>query len=192
MHLKHEIRILGIDDSPLLSDRILVIGALTRGGDWLDGVLRTYITRDGTDATESLATMVNDSKHCGQIRIIMLNGVTFGGFNVVDLEKLHDATRLPVIAVMRRVPDMESIRAALDNLPDPERRYQAILNAGPITAVQTPWRGGPVHIQFKGIEKTDAATIVAGSAIHSRLPEPLRIAHMIATGIVLGESSKRA
>ena len=189
---KHEIRILGIDDSPLLSDRIMIVGALTRGGDWLDGVLRTYITRDGTDATYSLANLVNHSKHYGQIRIIMLNGVTFGGFNVVDLGELHDATRLPVIAVMRRVPDMGRIRAALDNLPDPEQRYQAILNAGTITEVQTPWRGGPVHIQCKGIEKTDAATVVAGCAIHSRVPEPLRIAHMIATGIVLGESSKRA
>ena len=192
MYLKHEIRILGIDDSPLLSDRILIVGALTRGGDWLDGVLSTYVTRDGTDATESLATMVNHSKHYGQIRIIMLNGVTFGGFNVVDLKELYDSTKLPVIAVMRRVPAMDSIRAALDNLPDPERRYQAILNAGPITEVQTPWRGGPVHIQCKGIETTAAATVVAGSAIHSRLPEPLRLAHLIATGIVLGESSKRA
>ncbi len=192
MHLKPEIRLLGIDDSPLLSDRILVIGALMRGGDWLDGVLSTYITRDGTDANERLATMINESKHYGQIRAIILNGVTFGGFNVVDIRQLHRATDLPVIAVMRRLPDMASIRAALGNLPDPERRYQAILNAGEITEVQTPWRGGPVYIQCQGIDKTDAAGIVVASAVHSRIPEPLRAAHLIATGVVLGESSKRA
>lgn len=192
MHLKPEIRLLGIDDSPLLSDRILVVGALMRGGEWLDGVLRTYITRDGIDANERIAAMVNLSKHYGQIRIVMLNGVTFGGFNVVDLEELHYATKLPVIAVMRRLPDMESIRLALDNLPDPEQKYRAIRNAGPITEVRTPWRGQPVYIQCKGIEKADAAEVVAGSAVHSRVPEPLRVAHMIATGIVLGESSKRA
>ncbi|WP_424358247.1 DUF99 family protein [Methanocella sp. MCL-LM] len=192
MHLKPEIRILGIDDSPLLSDSILVVGALMRGGGWLDGVLRSYIDRDGTNANERLAAMITGSKHYGQIRIVMLNGVTFGGFNVVDIQELHRATALPVIAVMRRAPDMAGIRAALDNLPDPERRYQAILNAGPITEVQTPWRGHPVYIQCKGIEPVDAAEIVAATAVHSRLPEPLRMAHLISTGIVLGESSKRA
>jgi endonuclease V-like protein UPF0215 family len=111
---------------------------------------------------------------------------------VVDIPQLYHATELPVIAVMRHLPDMDSIRAALDNLPDPERRYQAILHAGEITEVHTPWRGGPVYIQCQGIDKTDAAGIVAATAVHSRIPEPLRIAHLIATGIVLGESSKRA
>lgn len=192
MYRKPEIRILGIDDSPLLSDRILVVGALMRGCGWLDGVLQTYVDRDGVDGNERIAALINGSKHCGQIRIVMLNGITFGGFNVVDLEELHQATKLPVIAVMRRVPDLESIRAALDNLPDPEHRYQAILNAGPITEVNTPWRGHPVYIQCKGIDKADAAKIVADCAVHSRIPEPLRVAHLIATGIVLGESSKRA
>lgn len=192
MHLKPEVRVLGIDDSPLLSDRILVVGALMRGGDWLDGVLRTYVTRDGTDATGRLATMIRESKHYGQIRVVMLNGVTFGGFNVVDLEELHAITGLPAIAVMRRVPDLESIRAALANLPDSEQRYQAILNAGPLAEVRTQWRGGPVYLQHKGLDKEDASALVSACAVHSRVPEPLRVAHLIATGIVLGESSKRA
>ena len=189
---KPEIRILGIDDSPLLSDRILVVGALLRGGDWVDGVLSTCIARDGTDAGERLAAMITGSKHYSQIRVVMLNGVTFGGFNVVDNQELHRATGLSVIAVMRHLPDMASIRAALDNLPDPELRYQAILNAGPIAEVQTSWRGQPVYIQCQGIETAAAAELVTATAVHSRLPEPLRLAHLIATGIVLGESSKRA
>ena len=163
-----------------------------RGGDWLDGVLSTYIERDGTDATGQIAAMVRESRHYGQIRAVLLNGVTFGGFNVVGLKELHRATGLPAIAVMRRMPDMQSIRAALDNLPDPEQRYRAILSAGEIVEVQTPWQGGPVYIQCQGIDKADAAALVAASAVHSRIPEPLRAAHLIATGVILGESSKRA
>ena len=192
MHVKPEIRIIGIDDSPLVSKDILVAGAIMRGGGWLDGVLSTHIEKDGMDATQRLAAMITESRHYSQIRVAMLNGVTFGGFNVVDIEALHDLTRLPVIAVMRKRPDMESISRALQNLSEPGLRYEAIQKAGPISEVRTKWRGGPVFFQCKGIEMNDAARLIVDTAVHSRLPEPVRVAHIIATGIVLGESSRRA
>ncbi len=190
LHLKPELRILGIDDSPLLSKDILIVGAVMRGGDWLEGVVRTYIEKDGLDATEKLIEMVIRSKHYGQIRIVMLNGVTMGGFNVVDMEALSEKTSTPVISVMRRLPDMESIKSALNNLSEPERRYGLILKAGRAVEVPTK-RGTPVYMQYKGIDEADAMEIVRSSSTHSRIPEPVRVAHLIATGIVLGESSRR-
>ncbi|BAI62018.1 conserved hypothetical protein [Methanocella paludicola SANAE] len=190
LHLKPELRILGIDDSPLLSKDILVVGAVMRGGDWLEGVVRTCITKDGLDATDKLAEMVTRSKHFGQIRVVMLNGVTMGGFNVVDMDVLSDKTGTPVISVMRRMPDMPSIRNALNNLSEPDLRYGLILKAGKAVEVSTT-RGEPVFIQYKGIDEASAVEIVRSSSTHSRIPEPVRVAHLIATGIVLGESSRR-
>jgi endonuclease V-like protein UPF0215 family len=190
LHLKPEMRILGIDDSPLLSNNILVVGAVMRGGDWLEGIVRTWITKDGMDATDKLAEMVTQSKHYGQIRIVMLNGVTMGGFNVVDMEALSEKTGTPVISIMRRLPDMTSIKSALNNLSEPGRRYDLILKAGKAVEVPTK-RGEPVYMQYKGIDEASALEIVRSSSTHSRIPEPVRVAHLIATGIVLGESSRR-
>jgi endonuclease V-like protein UPF0215 family len=192
MHLKPEMRILGIDDSPLIARDVLVVGAVMRGGSWLDGLLSTHIDKDGMDATGRIAEMITGSRNFGQIRVAMLNGVTFGGFNVVDIEALHDRTGLPVIVITRRMPDMEGIARALENLDQPELRYQAILKAGEINEVQTRWRGGPVYYQCKGMEKEDAARLIVETAVHSRVPEPVRVAHIVATGVVLGESSRRA
>lgn len=192
MYSKPEMRILGVDDSPLVSREVLVIGAILRGGGWLDGLLSTRIEKDGMDATERIAGMISGSRSSGQIRVVMLNGVTFGGFNVVDIEALHDLTGLPVIAIMRKLPDLESISRALENLSEPGRRYEMIRHAGKIHEVTTKWRGGPVYYQYKGIEKDDAARLIVDTAVHSRLPEPVRVAHIIATGVVLGESSRRA
>lgn len=169
----------------------MVIGAIMRGGSWLEGVVRTYITKDGTDATERLTEMVNGSRHYGQIRVIMLNGITFGGFNVIDIEELYRNTGIPVIVVMRKVPDMERIKDALYHLREPERRYGLILKAGDILEVRTSARGKPIYIQYRGLTREDAISIVKASAVHSRIPEPVRTAHIIATGVVLGESSKR-
>jgi endonuclease V-like protein UPF0215 family len=192
MHLKPEMRIVGIDDSPLVSKEVLVVGAVMRGGGWLDGLLSTHIEKDGMDATERLAMMITGSRNYSQIRVVMLNGVTFGGFNVVDIEALHRRTQLPVIVITRRLPDMESIRRALENLSEPGLRYEAMLKAGAVHEVSTKWRGGPVYFQCKGIQKEDAARLIVETAVHSRLPEPVRVAHIIATGVVLGESSRRA
>lgn len=187
-HIKPEIRILGIDDSALVSDDILIVGAFFRGGQWLDGVMRSHIRRDGMDATEKIAEMVTSSKHYGQIKVIMLDGVTYGGFNPVDIVSLYEGTKIPVIVIMREVPDLEKIKDALSNLPDTDGRFQVILRAGAITRTVSKDALNPIFIQCAGIDTEKAGEIVRLSSTRSNVPEPLRVAHMIATGMVCGES----
>lgn len=191
-HIKDEIRILGIDDSALISDRITIVGAFFRGGQWLDGVLRSEVTRDGLDATDRIVSMVRHSKHLPQIRAIMLDGVTYAGFNTVDIVRLNDETGIPVIVLMRDMPDFEKIESALSFLPDYEKRLEIIRKAGKITSVITKDESNPVFIQCCGITPEFAARIVKISSTRSNIPEPLRVAHLIATGIVLGESRGKA
>lgn len=74
MHIKPQIRILAIDDSPLINEQVTIIGAFFRGGGQLDGILRSEITKDGMDATDTIMRMVRDSKYYSQIRVIMLDG----------------------------------------------------------------------------------------------------------------------
>jgi endonuclease V-like protein UPF0215 family len=85
---------------------------------------------------------------------------------------------------------MASIKSSLNNLSESERRYGLILKAGRAVEVPTK-RGEPVYVQYKGIDEASAVEIVRSSSTHSRIPEPVRVAHLIATGIILGESSRR-
>ncbi len=187
-HIKDEIRIIGIDDSALVSDTIPIVGAFFRGGQWLDGVLCSQITRDGMDATENIVKMIRCSKHFSQIRVIMLDGVTYGGFNPVDIVDMYNRTGIPVIVLMRDLPDLKMIEAALSHLPENEKRLNIIKKAGKITKVIPRTDKSPVFIQCCGIGTELAARIVNISSTRSNIPEPLRVAHLIATGIVLGES----
>jgi endonuclease V-like protein UPF0215 family len=191
-HIKSEIRVLAIDDSALIGDQILIVGAFFRGGDWLDGVMRTHVTRDGMDSTEAIVGMVKSSKHYGQIRVIMLDGVTYGGFNPVDINCIWELTEIPVVAVMRAYPDLRKIEDALLHLPEPKKRMDLILRAGSITKVRTKAESNPLYIQCAGIEAQHAAKIVKLTATRGNIPEPLRVAHLIATGMVLGESRGKA
>jgi endonuclease V-like protein UPF0215 family len=184
--IKPEIRILGVDDGvfiPHSKGFVPVIGVVFRGGYWLDGLLSTKIEIDGFDATERIASMITGSSHQRQLRVIMLDGVTFGGFNVVDIKELNERTRLPVIAVTRDRPDLEDIRVALKNLPDPQKRWKALLNAGQILELSTRSRDEKVYVEISGMLEEDARKIVKLTSTRSSIPEALRVAHLIASGL---------
>ena len=187
--IKNEIRILGIDDGPfdLYNDKTtIIIGAIFRGGTWLDGILKTEVEIDGSDATNKIAGMVRETKH-KDIRIIMLDGLGFGGFNLVDIKKLFKETRIPVITIVRKMPDFEAIKNVMKNLKNCEFYSKCIENAGEPMRVETR-PGKYIYIQHKGIRFSDAEKIVRLSATRSLIPEPIRVAHLIASGVILGES----
>lgn len=190
--IKEEVRIVGFDDGPFKrgDEDVLVVGAVFRGGAFMDGVLSTRVSVDGLDATDKLAELVGECRF-KDLRVIMVDGIAFGGFNVVDINRLYEETELPVIVVTRDMPDFEEIRGALSNLPDGERRYQLMMDAGKPVPVKTR-EGKRVHIQHAGIEASDAKAIVELSATRSLLPEPIRVAHLIAQGVVSGQSRGKA
>lgn len=184
--IKPEIRILGVDDgvfTPHGKGLALVVGVVFRGGYWLDGVMHTKVEVDGFDATEKIASMIINSPHHKQLRIIMLNGITFAGFNVVNIEELNKETKLPVIAVTREKPNFTEIHEALKNLPETEERWKTIQTAGELVEASTRSRKEKVYMQMSGILEEDARKILQLTSTRSSLPEALRVAHLIASGV---------
>jgi hypothetical protein len=182
--IKPEIRVLGIDDgkfTPHTKGSVIVVGVVFRGGFSIDGVMHTTIAIDGLDATEQFGSMINTSPHRLQLRLVMLNGVTFAGFNLVDIKKLNALTKLPVLALTHDKPDLDSIHEALRNLPDSEERWRIILGAGEIHEVTN--KGTKLYLELAGISLRDAKKIIKLTSTRSCLPEPLRVAHLIASGI---------
>jgi endonuclease V-like protein UPF0215 family len=181
--IKPEIRVLGIDDGKHVfrsKTQAPLVGVVFRGGLWLDGVMSTRISVDGFDATEKVSKMILNSPHHKQLRVIMLSGVTFAGFNIIDIVALNEETHLPVISISRDKPKIEKIREALNNLEHPEERFNTLLKAGeilPITAGKNK-----IFMQTAGILSGDAQKIVALTSTRSCIPEPLRVAHLVASG----------
>jgi endonuclease V-like protein UPF0215 family len=191
-NIKREIRILGVDDAPFAphtTQPVMVIGTVFRAGEWLDGVLRTYVTGDGRDGTRKIVDMVNCTRHKDQLGVIMLDGITFGGFNVVNIQEIFQATEIPVIVVMRKYPNFEKIKKALKRFTDWEKRWEDVLDAGKIYEIENEEN---IYIQINGIRMEDAEKIIRRSTTRSAIPEPLRVAHIIAAGVVTGESKGSA
>jgi endonuclease V-like protein UPF0215 family len=187
--------VLGIDDgvfTPHVEGSALIVGVVFRGGYWLDGVMHTRVKVDGLDATRELISMIVNSRHYRQLRIIMLNGVTCAGFNVVDIKKLSKETKLPVIAVTREKPNFLEIREALKNLSYTEKRWNVLQGIGEPFEVCTRGKGARVYVQIAGICEEDARKVLRMTSTRSNIPEALRVAHLIASGITTEVSYRQS
>lgn len=180
--------VIGLDDAPFPRTHrgpVKVVGTVF-ANHRLDGVLMGEIEKDGRDASERLAILVETSKFYQHARLIMLQGITMGGFNVVDVFDLHERLGLPILVVARHKPDMRAIRRALEqHLTDGRAKWAVVEALGDMESV------GGVYVQRLGLTRTQAAETVSHWAIHSRIPEPLRCAHLIAGALVTGQSRNR-
>jgi len=110
--IKKEMRVIGIDDAPFnkfKKGKVLIVGAVFRGGSFLDGILSTKVDVDGDDATKNIIKMINKSKFKPQLQCIFLDGIAVGGFNVIDVKELNKRTKIPVIVIIRRKPNLRLV-----------------------------------------------------------------------------------
>lgn len=180
--------VIGFDDAPFAHEhrgdvRIVgVVCARTR----MDGLVSGWVRRDGRNATERMAELIEESQFRGHVRCVLLQGIAVAGFNVVDVHGLHERLGVPVVVVTRSEPRMARVRKALfERTPGAARKWSLIERAGAME------QAGPVWIQRVGIERADAAAMLRATTLHGHVPEPLRLAHLIAGGVTTGVSRGR-
>ncbi len=179
---------IAFDDAPFAPGHrgdVAVVGVVC-AGNRPEGVLIGKVRRDGANATAALSRMVRGSRHRRHLRLILLQGIALAGFNVVDIQALAEQTGLPVLVVVRRRPDLDAVRhALLERVSGGRRKWRLVERAGPAEAMEGLW------VQRAGIEPGDARRALRQFALHSRLPEPLRLAHLVAGAVGAGESRHR-
>ncbi len=180
--------VIGFDDGPFSPDHegsVPVVGAVYARLQ-LNGVLIGEVDKDGGDAAPKLAALVAESRFAQNVQLIMLQGITLAGFNVVDVFYLHQQLELPVLVVSRRQPDMAAVRdALLAKIPDGQAKWAIIERLGPMEPA------GQVYVQRVGLSPAEAEAVVEGFCLEGWIPEPLRTAHLIAGAVVEGQSRGR-
>jgi endonuclease V-like protein UPF0215 family len=190
--VKAKSRFLGIDDAPFrFSDgTVPVVGVVVQAPSYIEGVLTTLVEVDGRDATDRIAEMISSSRYREGLAMVLLDGVAVGGFNVVDVDRLHAAIRRPVVTVTREKPDLAAIERALRRrFDDWEDRLARMRRHD---AVPVRFHASTLWVSFVGAELRAVEEAIALTTVRGNLPEPLRIAHLMAAGIARGESRGRA
>lgn len=165
-----------------------MVGLVVTLPGYVEGVLRGEVTVDGGDATDVIASLLEDSPHREATQAVMLDGITFGGFNVVDLTRLHESCGLPVITVTRRRPDLESMESAMArHLPGAPERNR-LLRAHPLFSF--PQEPQPLWVSCVGATEAQARGLLRKSFVRGSFPEPLRLAHLFASAIPRAPASR--
>jgi endonuclease V-like protein UPF0215 family len=161
----------------------LFAGIVYRLDHRIEGVVSTKISVDSFDVTLKAVKLVNDCKFKPQLRYALFSGLNFAGFNILDVETFHKKTKLPVVIVFRKRPRMEKIHRALRKLSQSEKRARLIAKAGEIFKFKN------FFFQAHGLSEKEAKTVLEKTLLHASLPEPVRLAHMIASGTTFGQST---
>jgi endonuclease V-like protein UPF0215 family len=182
------LRAVGFDDAPFRRGRrgAVPVAGVVCAGTRFEGLVWGTVRQDGWNATAVLAGLLRGGKFLPQLHLVLVDGIALGGFNVVDLEALSAALARPCVAVMRRAPDLDAVERAIRRLPRPEARLAALRRAGPVH------RHGPFFFQVRGAGPDEIGEALSRLTDRGRVPEALRLAHLVGAAIVTGESGRRA
>lgn len=194
-------RVLGFDDAPFQTkprvpgSEVHAVGIIT-SSDRFEGMLYcSGILQDGLNAGERLSQCVRESKFNEQIHAVFVDGITMGGLNVIDIQQLATELQRPVISVMRCHPNIEKMLKAIEKLPFASEREDRLRAAGPIHEI-----GGWIF-QFRcpngdgsSVNEEDVARLLSKCTPKGtqKIPECLRMAHLIGAAVKTGQSSSSA
>ncbi|WP_456487674.1 endonuclease dU [Candidatus Alkanophaga liquidiphilum] len=183
LHLsKRGIRVLGVAESFVRRRNVSVLaGVVMRPDSQIDGVAVTKITVGGMDATAGVL-QIFESLQRNDLNAIMLNGCIISWFNIIDINKVHDALGIPVLCVTYEPSEglEEHFKAHFD---DWEQRVAIYKSLGERTPVRLR-NGHSVFVRALGMTIREARTLLNKFTTHGKVPEPLRVARIFARAVL--------
>jgi endonuclease V-like protein UPF0215 family len=180
--------VLGVDDAPFekgQAEPVPIVGVMMEGADLVENVAVTAFPVDGDGATEFLGDWIGTLRSFPSLQGVILGGITLAGLGLVDVPRLTSRLNVPVLTVTRRDPATSQLADALTaaklegRLPILERAPAAFqLLDG-------------LYVSYSGIDEKGASRLVKATLRKSNFPEPLGVAHLVASALVLGESRGR-
>ena len=185
---KKKIRAIGFDDSPFKRHQPgkVNISGVVCANTRFEGMVWGAVEVDGHDATETVCQLLIGKKFLPQLHLVLLDGIGFGGFNLIDLPQLNRRLNLPCVAVMRKRPNLMKMKDAMSRLPNYESRLWLLQQAGEIYAYP------PFFFQVCGARSEIIARALPQLTDRGKVPEALRLAHLIGAAVINGESGSSA
>ena len=178
MHIsKKGIRALGIAESYSGREQSVICGVAMRKDLRIDGVGFGTVTVGGTDATDSILSLVKKLAR-SDINILLLGGCVISWYNIIDPARLYEELDLPVVCVTYEASEglLEDINNHFPGDSDRIALYTRLGERFPVT-LKT---GRTIYIRSWGITDVDSAKICDDFTLDGKIPEPVRVARLSA------------
>ena len=177
-------RLLGVEDGSFEAFSESSISTYLCGVVWDSGVIRdvrlSEISVDGLDATDRLLEIMDGL----DLDAVILGGITFAGFNIIDPFRVFDEIMVPLIVYSGVKPDNESMYQALKkNFVDWEARWSIVERLGDVHETVSLQGEPKIYFEVVGCTLSWAEEVLRSAALISRIPEPVRAAGIIARGL---------
>ncbi|MDM7275576.1 MAG: DUF99 family protein, partial [Thermoprotei archaeon] len=137
---------------------------------------------DGLEASSTIAYLAKTLalKAGGEVETLLVDSLTIAGFNIVSPSTIVKLAGLPLIAVYKYKPSSSRLEEALRKHFKDWRLRMLVLKLLDST-VKVETRKGELYIATWSLSLEEALETVESLQVHSRIPEPLRIADMTAS-----------
>lgn len=179
---------MGVDDAPFdkrQTEPVPIVAVAMEGNDLIESVALGRFPVDGDGATDYLATWISALRARPMLQAVILGGITIAGLGLIDITLLAQRLGLAVLVVTRHNPAGSELAKALEaaKLHDRLELLERIPRAYGL--------GDGLYLAHAGATRVEAERLLAATLGKARLPEPLRVAHLIGQALVLGETRGR-
>lgn len=191
LHLnKPGIRAMGVAESFRPTQKTSTLAAVVMRSDRVvDGIAVGRTSIGGDDASASISALHRRLKR-NDINVMMVSGAILSLYNIIDIDELSRKTKLPVICLTYRETSgiEDSIRR---HYPDhPEGKLEAYRRLGVRKKLKLK-SGNFVFARTSGLEDAEAKSVIEMFTLQGSIPEPIRVARLLARVLSLRLSSRQ-
>ncbi len=174
--------VVGVEDGSFqkgLTEKTVLAVVLFKGTG-IEDVRTPMITVDGLDATKIFVENVE----AWNFETVMLAGISYAGFNVIDPFIVHERFSKPVVVITRTKPDNRTVKKALKrHFEDWELRWKVFEKVANFSQVSVMATEPPLYFNVIGASVTWASNVIRALSVCGRVPEPVRVTRLIARGL---------
>ncbi len=154
----------------------------------IEGFASETIWLDGDDSTDAIIA-IRDSFQVRSVSALLLNGVTFGGMNIADIDKISRVTDTPLICVSKKSPNIKSMIEVVENHQMKTKEKVALLRK--LDPVKITLKNGKsVYVNISGTTIESTREILDIQCKSNLVPESIRISHLIGSALGKNKDSR--
>lgn len=176
---KKGLRGLAIAESFKENEKISHLAGVVMRRDFIiDGFVFGYSTIEGNDATDAILQMYQKLNR-DDISFVMVSGLVISMYNIVDIKKIWDQLKIPIIGVTYE--DSKGIEDAIryhfpKSYQSKIEEYQKLGQRSKISL----HTGYDVFVRIEGCTIRETKNLLNAMTLQGTVPEPLRVAQMLA------------
>lgn len=165
------------------SQKSILAGIVMRRDLIIDGFVFGKTTLSGNDATDEILKMY-EKLNRPDISYLLISGVIISLYNIIDIKKLHEKLKIPVIAITYN--DSSGIEDALKHHfnADAKSKINEYKKLEERTKIKLK-TNFDVYIRNEGCSLSDVQKLLNELTLQGSIPEPIRVAQLLARTILL-------